>query len=195
MIWGVKPKPRRGWLRILRNRLLSFSLIVSLGFLLLVSLGLTAIIDGLSEPLRNIFPKGAIILFYIINQLLSFIVVTIIFAVIFKVLPDARIHWKDVIPGALVTALLFMVGKSAISFYISKTPVGNTYGAAGSLVVLLLWTYYSSLILYFGAEFTKSYAMELGSPIHPNDYAITTKMVEIETGKKTIQQKEKIKYN
>ncbi len=193
MIWGLKPKPKRGWLRLLQNRFLSFSLIISLGFLLLVSLGLTAIVDGLSERLRNYFPKVTIVVFYIINQILTFLVVCFIFSVIFKVLPDAKIRWKDVFAGAIVTALLFMLGKFGISLYISKSSVGNTYGAAGSLVILLLWTYYSSMILYFGAEFTKAYALKYGAAIHPNDYAVTTKQVEVEKGRKTIQQNEKEK--
>ncbi|RZJ99207.1 MAG: YihY/virulence factor BrkB family protein, partial [Flavobacterium sp.] len=134
-IWGIKPKPKRGWLKLLKNRFLSFSMIISLGFLLLVSLGLTAVIDGLSSRLQRFFPEVTIVLFYIINQVVTLLVVGFIFAVIFKVLPDARIRWKDVIAGAVVTAILFMIGKFGISFYISKTSVGNTYGAAGSLVI------------------------------------------------------------
>ena len=92
--------------------------------------------------------------------------------------------------GAIATAVLFMIGKFGISFYISKANVGSTYGAAGSIVILLLWVYYSSIILYFGAEFTKAYAIQYGSAIHPNDYAVTTKQVEVETGKQTIQSKD-----
>jgi membrane protein len=113
--------------------------------------------------------------------------VSLIFAVIFKVLPDAKIKWRDVISGALVTAVLFMAGKFAISLYIGQSDVGGTYGAAGSLVVVLLWTYYSSIILYFGAEFTKAYAVAYGSEIRPAHYAVTTKEVEVETGGKSIQ--------
>jgi len=190
MIWGLKPKPKRGWLKMLQNRFLSFSVIASLGFLLLVSLGITTIIDGFSERLRMFFPEVTVILFYIINLAITLAVVTTIFGVIFKVLPDAKIKWKDVMAGAIATALLFMIGKFAISFYISKSNVGSTYGTAGSFVVLLLWIYYSSIILYFGAEFTKAYAVKYGSEIHPNHYAVTTKMVEVETGNKSIQSKE-----
>ncbi len=115
-----------------------------------------------------------------------------IFAVIFKVLPDAEIKWKDVWIGALATTLLFLLGKFAISFYISRINVGSTYGTAGSIVVLLLWIYYSSLILYFGAEFTKSYAMLYGDPIRPAEYAVTIKEVEEEKGDMSIQEKENI---
>jgi membrane protein len=191
MIWGLKPKPKKGWLKLLQNRFLSFSVIVSLGFILLVSLGVTAVIDGFSKSLQDAYPKVGFVIFYIINQVVTLLITGLIFAVIFKVLPDARIRWRDVIAGAIVTAVLFMLGKFAISFYISKSSVGTTYGAAGSLVVLLLWTYYSSVILYFGAEFTKAYAVRYGEAIHPNDYAVTLKTVEVETGKKTVQQKEK----
>ena len=191
MIWGLKPKPKRGWLKLLKNRFLSFSVIISLGFLLLVSLAITSIIDGFSDRLKAHFPDVAVVVFYIINIVLTLGIVTLIFGVIFKVLPDARIKWKDVLAGALTTALLFMLGKFAISFYISKSNVGSTYGAAGSLVILLLWIYYSSIILYFGSEFTKAYAVKYGSEIHPNQYAVTTKTVEVETGNESIQSKEK----
>ena len=190
MIWGLKPKPKRGWLKMIQNRLLSFSVIASLGFLLLVSLGVTAIIDGFSARLTAYFPEVTVVVFYIINIVISLAVITLIFGVIFKVLPDATIKWKDILAGAIATAVLFMLGKFAISYYISKINVGSTYGTAGSLVVLLLWIYYSSIILYFGAEFTKAYAVKYGSEIHPNHYAVTTKMVEVETGNKSIQSKE-----
>jgi membrane protein len=192
-IWGLKPKPKKGWVKMLQNRFLSFSVIVSLGFLLLVSLGISSLIDGFSESLQNRFPDVTVVVFYVINVIITLLVTTTIFAVIFKVLPDANIKWKDVIAGAVVTAVLFMLGKLGISFYISKSEVGSTYGAAGSLVVLLLWVYYSAIILYFGAEFTKAYAVKYGSNIFPNHYAVTTKMVEVETGRQSVQNKEKAK--
>ena len=191
-IWGIKAKPKKGWLKFLQNRFLSFSVIASLGFILIVSLALTSVIDLFSKRLQAHFPDVTVIIFYIINQVVTLALVSTIFAVVFKVLPDAKIKWRDVFSGAVVTALLFMGGKFLISFYINTTEVGSTYGAAGSLVVLLLWTYYSSLILYFGAEFTKAYAIKYGSAIHPNDYAVTTKQVEVEMGRKTVQQKEKV---
>ena len=190
MIWGLKPKPKKGWLKMLQNRFLSFSVIVSLGFLLLVSLAVTTVIDGFSKGLRNQFPDVAVVVFYIINLAITLVVTSLIFAVIFKVLPDATIKWRDVMAGAVATAILFMIGKLGISFYISKSEVGSTYGAAGSLVVLLLWVYYSSLILYFGAEFTKAYAVKYGAKIYPSPYAVTTKTVEVETGNKSVQHKE-----
>ena len=186
-IWGLKPKPKRGWLKMIQNRLLSFSVIISLVFLLLVSLGVTSLIDGFSNKLYARFSDVSVVLFYIINQVITLIVISSIFSVIFKVLPDANIRWRDVFLGSVVTAILFMVGKFGISFYISKSDVGSTYGAAGSLVVLLLWMYYSSIILYFGAEFTKAYAVKYGHEIHPNHYAVTTREVEIETGGDSVQ--------
>lgn len=186
-IWGLKPKPKRGWLKMLQNRFLSFSVIVSLGFILLVSLGITAVLDGFSSRLQARYADVSVVLFYILNQLLTLVVITLIFGVIFKVLPDARIKWKDVLSGALVTAILFMLGKFAISIYIGQSDVGSTYGAAGSLVILLLWTYYSSIILYLGAEFTKAYAVAYGSEIRPAHYAVTTKEIEVETGNASVQ--------
>ncbi len=191
MIWGLKPKPKRGWLKILQNRFLSFSVIISLGFLLLVSLGVTSVLDGFSERLQARFNDVSVVVFYILNQIVTLAVISTIFGVIFKVLPDAIIKWRDVALGAMVTAVLFMLGKFGISFYIGSSDVGSTYGAAGSLIVILLWTYYSSIILYFGAEFTKAYAVKYGSEIHPAHYAVTTKEVEIETEGNSIQDNEK----
>ncbi|MEO8821283.1 MAG: YihY/virulence factor BrkB family protein [Ginsengibacter sp.] len=190
-IWGIKPKPKTGWLNMLKNRFLSFSVIIGLGFLLLVSLTLSALIETFSSSLKAHFPGITVILIYVINTIITLVVTTLIFGAIYKVLPDAKIKWKDVLVGALITAILFMLAKFGISFYISKSNVGSTYGAAGSLIILLLWIYFSAMILYFGAELTKAYAIEFGSEIHPEDYAVTTKMVEVETGKKSILEKEK----
>ncbi len=190
-IWGIKPKPKKGWLKFLKNRFLSFSVIIGLGFLLLVSLSVNTLIDGFNARLQTWFPQVSIVIFYIINILLTATIVTLIFAVIFKVLPDADIRWKDVTSGAFATTLLFMLGKMGISFYISKSNMGSTFGTAGSLVILLVWVYYSSIILYFGAEFTKAWSVKYGLPIKPNHYAVTTKMVEVQTGNATIQENEK----
>lgn len=189
-IWGIKPKPKKGWVNFLKNRFLSFSVVIGLAFLLLVSLTLSTFIDGFSYILKVHFPQITVVVLYIINTIITLIITTLIFGAIFKVLPDAKIKWKDVLAGAFTTAFLFMLAKFGISFYISKSNVGSTYGAAGSLVILLLWVYFSAMILYFGAEFTKAFAVKFGSQIYPEDYAVTTKTVEVETGKKTIQQKE-----
>ncbi|WP_316839474.1 YihY/virulence factor BrkB family protein [Pedobacter gandavensis] len=190
-IWGLKAKPKRGWLKMLQNRFLSFSVIISLGFILLVSLAITAILDGFNARLQARFSEVSVVVFYVLNQVLTLAVISLIFAVIFKVLPDARIKWRDVLFGSVVTAVLFMLGKFGISIYIGQSDVGSTYGAAGSLVILLLWTYYSSIILYIGAEFTKAYAVAYGSEIQPSQYAVTTKEIEIETGHNSIQQNAK----
>ena len=190
-IWGIKPKPKKGWLKIIINRVLSFSMIVSLGFLLLVSLAVSTIIEGLNKRLHEILPDVAVVVFYILNLVISFVVIALLFGVIFKVLPDAKIKWKDVLPGAIASSILFMIGKFAISFYISKSNIGSTYGTAGSLVILLLWVYYSSMILYFGAEFTKAYAVNYGGKIYPSEYAVALKQVEVEQGKQSVQENQK----
>jgi len=182
-IWGLKAKPKKGLWKIIRNRFLSFSVVVSLGFLLLVSLAISTIIEGLSDKLKDSFPDAAVIIFYILDLVISFLVITALFAVIFKVLPDAKTKWKDIVPGAVASGILFMIGKFAISFYIGKSHVGTTYGAAGSLVVLLLWVYYSAIILYLGAEFAKAWISHNGFSIRPNDYAVAIKKVEVETDK------------
>jgi membrane protein len=189
-IWNLKPKPKRGWLKILVNRLLSFSVVVGLGFILLVSLLVNGVIEALMDRLQTRFPQMTVVLVYATNLLLTFLVTTTLFAIIFKVLPDAVIKWRDVITGAVVTALLFMLGKFAITFYIGRSNFGTTYGAAGSIVILLSWIYYSSLILYFGAEFTKQYAAAYGGSIHPNAYAVWIRQVEVEDGKGTLQHQE-----
>lgn len=192
-IWGLKPKPKKGWLKMLFNRLLSFSIVVTLGFLLLVSLIINGILEALSNHLLHLFPELTIIVVYIINVLITFGVTSLLFGIIFRVLPDAVIKWRDVIIGSMATAILFMLGKFAITFYIGSSNIGSTYGAAGSLVVLLLWIYYSALILYFGAEFTKAYATNYGSQIHPSKYAVWIKQVEVEKDNGTLKQVEKEK--
>ncbi|MEP6583949.1 MAG: YihY/virulence factor BrkB family protein [Ginsengibacter sp.] len=192
-IWGLKRKPKAGWKVLVKTRLLSFGVIGSLGFLLLVSLGVTAIVESLSDKLVKHFPGIAVPAFYIINLVITMAVVTTLFAVIFKVLPDAKIKWKDVWAGAIATAILFMVGKFAITLYISKSNIGSTYGTAGSFVVLLVWVYYSSFILYFGAEFTKAWAVKFGSEINPNHYTVFAKTIEVTEENKSLQHVEKEK--
>ena len=192
-IWNLKPKPKKGWLKMIINRLISFSVVISLGFILLVSLLVNGVIEGLMERLQQQFPRMTVQLVYLFNLFLTFVVTTSLFAIIFKVLPDAIIKWKDVFVGAVVTAILFMLGKFGITFYIGKSNIGDAYGAAGSLVVLLLWVYYSSLILYFGAEFTKAYAVKFGKRIYPNHYAVWIKNVEVEEENGTLKQQEQKK--
>ncbi|HEY0058997.1 MAG TPA: YihY/virulence factor BrkB family protein [Flavisolibacter sp.] len=194
-IWGLKAKPKSGIMKLLKDRLLSFGIIGSLGFLLIVSLGVSAVVDALGERLKNTFPDVTVVVFRIINLLLTLTITTGLFAVIFKVLPDAKIKWKDVLGGAIATSILFMIGKLLISLYISKSEVGSAYGAAGSLIILIVWIYYSAIILYFGAEFTKAYALKYGAAIHPSAHAVTVKSVEVEGGNKSIQQMDKVDEN
>jgi membrane protein len=171
-IWGVKAKPKAGIMKLVMTRLLSFGLIASLGFLLLVSLAVTAVVETIGNRLKEAFPDVAVVILYIINLVITLGVTTILFAIIFKVLPDIRIKWKAIWPGAIATSILFLIGKFLISIYISKSNIGSTYGTAGSLVILIVWIYYSSMILYFGAEFTKAYALKKGVHIVPSEYAI-----------------------
>ncbi len=192
-IWNLKAKPKKNWLKLVGDRVLSFSIVVSLGFLLLVSLIINGIMEALGNKLLTMFPDIAVILLYIVNLILTFIVTSLLFAIIFKVLPDAKIKWRDVLMGAMVTAVLFMLGKFGISLYIGNSNVGNAYGTAGSLVVILLWVYFSSIILYFGAEFTKAYATVYGSSIHPNQYAVWIQQIQVETGKGTLKHEEEVK--
>ena len=186
-IWGLKAKPRKGIWKMLRNRFLSFSVVISLGFLLLVSLAIATVIEGVSDRLTAQFPNVAVVFFYILNLIITFVITSGLFAVIFKILPDATTKWKDVLPGAIASGLLFMLGKFGISFYVSRSNVASTYGAAGSLVILLLWVYYSAIILYLGAEFSKAWAVQSGSNIHPNDYAVAFKQVDVTSEDKIVK--------
>jgi membrane protein len=171
-IWSIRAKPQKGWLKLLMNRLISFSLIISFGFILLVSLIVHALVDLLQDQLLRLFDEATVYLFQGLNYVLLFIIIATLFAIIFKVLPDATIRWKDAFVGASFTSALFLIGKFLIGLYISYSNVGVTYGAAASIVLILLWVYYSSIILYFGAEFTKVYALSYGSGIEPNDTAV-----------------------
>ena len=171
-MWSIRVKPKRGWIKLLKNRLLSFSLIISLGFIMLISLIVSAFLDVLGERLMALFSSGNIYIVHAINWILIFIVITCLFATIFKLLPDATIRWRDSFIGACFTSVLFLIGKYVISIYLTKTSVTTAYGAAASLVIILLWVYYSSIILYFGAEFTKVYALHYGGGIVPDDTAV-----------------------
>jgi membrane protein len=170
-IWGVQPKPGRGLFGIVRDRFLSFGFILAIGFLLLVSLVLTAAIAFLGQQFGSMIP-GMEALVQSLNSILSVAVITLLFAMLFKFLPDARIAWHDVWIGAFITAALFTVGKFALGFYLGKSGVASSYGAAGSLIVLLLWVYYSSQIVFFGAELTQVYANRFGSHVAPSSNAV-----------------------
>jgi membrane protein len=183
LIWGLKAKPRKGLglIKILLTRLLSFSMVISLGFVLVVSLVIHGIIEVMLSRLSEIFPDVTVVAVYAVNLIITFATIAGLFAVIFKVLPDAKVRWKHVWVGAITTAVLFMLGKAAIGFYLGNSSIGTTYGAAGSIVILLIWVYYSAAILYFGAEFTRQYVQKKGERIYPNDYAVWVEQVEMES--------------
>jgi membrane protein len=183
VIWNLKVKEGRPWLKMLKDRLLSFSLVAGLGFLLLVSLIINGLLEGFMSNLQEMFPDITMVGVYVVNLVLTLFVVALLFAIIFKVLPDAIIQWKHVVVGSLFTAGLFMIGKFCLALYIDNSHLGSTYGSAGSLVILLLWIYYSSIVLYFGAEFTKVYALKYGGLIKPKEYATTVEVVQIESNK------------
>lgn len=184
-IWQLKAKPQKGKgiLKMIVNRLLSFSIVVSLGFLLLVSLVVNGMMDAFVHRLTQIFPKITIIIAYVFNLVLTFGITALLFGMIFKVLPDARIKWKHVRVGTFITASLFMGGKFLIGYYLGHSTLSSVYGTAGSAIVLLLWVYYTAMILYFGAVFTHVYAVQTGSNIYPSNYAVSIKEIEIESEK------------
>ncbi len=169
-IWNVAPKPDQGVKLIVQKRILAFGMILVIGFLLLVSLVLSTAISALTT-----FVTGWVAdlswLWQIINLGLSLAVITGLFALIYKYLPDVKVTWSDVLTGAFITALLFTIGKFLLGLYLGNSSFGSTYGAAGSLVVILVWVYYSAQILFFGAEFTQVYARRYGSRIEPNEDA------------------------
>lgn len=179
IIWRVRAKPKKGWLKLIQNRFLSFSLIASLGFLLLVSLLINILVSALSEKIQHFFP-GVNVFISAINLGITFIVISTLLGIIFKVLPDVKISWKDVRSGAFFTALLFIIGQYLIGLYIQHFANSSAYGAAGSLIVILTWIYYTAAILYIGAEFTQVYAESVGSKIEPAEYAVTIKQTEVE---------------
>ena len=189
-IWGVKAKPKAGIIKLVLTRLLSFGMIASLGFLLLVSLAVTAVVEAIGVRLKASFPDVTVVVLYIINLVMTIGITTLLFAFIFKVLPDIKIRWKNIWPGAIATSLLFLVGKFAISVYLSTSDIGSTFGAAGSLVILLVWIYYSSIILYFGVEFTRALAEKKGVVVEPTEYAVLVEQPTV-PGAKTPEEKGK----
>jgi membrane protein len=165
-IWGVRRAPGRGLRNFIKDRLLSFALIVGIGFLLLVSLVLSAGLSALGKYMGGLLPVQET-LWQGINFVVSFGVITLLFAMIFKLLPDVKIAWRDVWIGAMLTALLFNLGKFLLGLYLGRSSVTSAYGAAGSLVIVLLWVYYSAQILFFGAKFTQLYASQYSSHLEP----------------------------
>ncbi|MCW1925840.1 YihY/virulence factor BrkB family protein [Luteolibacter arcticus] len=170
-VWGVKRRDGRGIRGFIKDRFLSFAMVLGTGFLLLVSMLLTASLEGAAKYAASAFDTAPAIV-AAMGTLVTFLVVWGLFAAIFKVLPDARIRWRDVVTGSLVTAALFVAGKFAISWYLGREATASAYGAAGSLALVLLWVYYSSIILLFGAEFTQVRANASGRTIQPDKDAV-----------------------
>jgi membrane protein len=180
-VWGVQPKPRN-ILGTIQDRFVSFTMVLGVGFLLLVSLVISAALAALNNFFLNLLP-GAEFLLQVINFIISFGVITLLFALIFKILPDVEIEWRDVGIGAAFTAFMFTIGKTLIGLYLGNSGVASTFGAAGSLVIILLWIYYSAQILLYGAEFTQVYARRYGSHIRPADDAVAlTREAQLQQG-------------
>jgi membrane protein len=179
-IWGVKPKPGAGILWFLRARFLSFAMVGGVCFLLLVSLTLESLLKAFSHWVQALVP-GGIVIALAVYWIFDLGVVILLFAVIFKFLPDAKIHWRDVWIGAVMTAIFFAIGKWALGLYLGSGSAASAYGAASSLITVLLWVYYSSQILLFGAEFTQVYANQAGRGVKPDDRAIRVETKEIKT--------------
>lgn len=178
-IWGLKTTSKKAWWRLIINRVLSFSLIISMGFVLMVSLILNAVVLTLSGKLNNVITGIGDTLVPLVDNLLSVAVTWLLFATIFKILPDAKIKWKDVLIGAFITACLFTLGKIGIGYYLSKSNLATVFGAAGSVIIIMIWVYYSSAILYLGAVFTKVYATNHGGKIFPSEYATWIRIEEV----------------
>jgi membrane protein len=182
-IWGVKPKPGRGVKGFIQDRFFSFTMVLGVAFLLLVSLVLSSVLSGVGHFLAGALPGGET-LWQVVNALISFGIITLLFALIFKVVPDVEVRWKDVSVGAAVTALLFTIGKTLLGLYLGKSSVTSSYGAAGSLVALVVWVFYSAQILFLGAEFTQVYATRYGGHIRPSKNAIPVKEGVVDEEKK-----------
>lgn len=178
-IWNVTTKPNLGVKDFIRKRILSFLMILSIGFLLLVSLIISAVLSALSHFASAVpFELGA--LWHVVNLSIFFGAVVVLFATIYRLLPDVKIAWSDVWFGSIITSILFMIGRSLLGLYLSNTAFNSTYGAAGSLIIFLVWFYYSAQILFFGAELTQVYARLHGSRIVPNRYAVSLESHEQE---------------
>ena len=178
-IWGVKAKPGGGIWGFLRNRFLSFAMVGGVCFLLLVSLTLESLLKGFSHYVQFVLPGGLLVAMTV-YLIFDFTVIVLLFAMIFRFLPDAKIQWRDVWIGAVMTAIFFGIGKWLLGLYLGSGAAGSAYGPASSLITLLLWIYYSSQILLFGAEFTQVYADRAGREVRPDEYAVPVQTKEAE---------------
>jgi membrane protein len=170
-IWGVRPIPKKAWVKYLKDRLFSFGVILVIGFLLLISLVITSMLTIFSDLIKEYVPEVFLLVFHLLNIIISLGIIATLFAMMFKILPDAIIRWKSVWVGAFLTAILFEIGKYGISIYFGEADPASMYGAAGSIILILLWVSYVCMILFFGAEFTKQYAIKFGFGIVPKQNA------------------------
>lgn len=171
LIWNVKPKVQNGYWIILKARLFSFGLILAIAFLLTISLVISTALVAMSSWIKVDTSPIMISVMEVLNFIISLLVISLLFAMIFKILPDAKIKWNHVWLGSLVTGVLFTIGKTALSYYFGKAEPASVYGAAGSIILILLWVSYSSMILFFGAEFTAAYAKKYSGIVPPEDHA------------------------
>jgi membrane protein len=171
-IWGVTPKPKKAILKYLKDRLLSFGLVLIIGFLLLLSLLVTTLVSVLGDWLTDYWPQVTSPMLSIANRFISLLIPAILFALMFKILPDAIIRWRSVLIGAIITAILFAIGQWGLSVYFNKTDPASVYGAAGAIILILIWVSYVAMILLFGAEFTRQWANKFGHGIKPKGSAV-----------------------
>lgn len=191
-IWNLRVKKGRGWQQYIKNRLMSFAFVMGLGFLMLAFLTLDSVLGGIMSRLKTIFQEESFVIVYVLNLILTSLIVAFFFAFIYKVMPDATIHWKEVWAGSLFSSVLFMAGKFGVTHYVKMIHTVNTYTPAGSMIILMLWVYYSATILYFGAEFTKAWALKFGAVIRPKNFAVTIEATLEETNEQTVQKNEKV---
>jgi membrane protein len=179
LIWEVKAKPKKQWLSFLQSRLLSFGIVISIGFLLIISLVATSIIALLGNWLKAHMPDFAVIFLQAVNLVISFALLSVFFGLMFKYLPDAEIKWRDVWIGGVITSLLFTLGKFGLGLYFGKAHPAHTYGTAGSVILIMLWVFYSCMIFFLGAEFTKQYADYHGKTPKPAEHAVKDPHAEV----------------
>lgn len=180
-IWDIRVKANRNFQQLIKNRLVSFLIITCLGLLLLLFLIINGLLESLKDRILEIFPRIAINVVYAADFLLTILIVSLLFAIIYKVLPDIYIQWKYVAGGAIFASILFMIGKFGVTLYVNHSSLTGTYNSAGSFVILLLWIYYSAIVLYFGAEFTRAYAFKYCTSIKTKSYAVGIRTITLET--------------
>ena len=189
-IWGLRIKTKKTWWKLIVTRLLSFSIILCIGFIMIVSLILNALVSAFGKFLGRYIHNFSVYFIETVEALLSFVIAAFLFSLMFKVLPDAKIKWKDVLFGGFITAIFFTLGKLGIGFYLGKSNLTTLYGAAASIIIIMVWVYYSSIILYLGAEFTKVHAKIFGGNIEPNEFAEWIKIEEKHVAKPELKNKE-----